>query len=112
MGNLRGFLDIRRMDRIPNAWIMELCGVRKGLDERIDEGILRCFSHVERIEKERITKRVYVGKCAGSCLVGRLWKRWLDTVKGCLQKRFLDVRQARRMVQDRIEWRGFVRGNA
>ena len=32
-------------------------------------------------------------------------------VKDCLRKRGLDVRQARRMVQDRSEWRGFVRGN-
>ena len=27
-------------------------------------------------------------------------------------KRGLDVRQARRVVEDRSEWRGFVRGNA
>ena len=36
MDNLRGLLGIRRMDRIPNAPIRELCGVMKGLDERID----------------------------------------------------------------------------
>ena len=45
MDNLRGLLGITRMDRVRNAWIRELCGVRKGLDERIDEGILRWFSH-------------------------------------------------------------------
>ena len=38
--NRRGLLGIRRMDRVPNAWIRELCGV-KSLDERIDEGMLR-----------------------------------------------------------------------
>ena len=36
MDNLRGLLGIRRMDRVPNAGIMELCEVKKGLDERID----------------------------------------------------------------------------
>ena len=36
MDDLRGLLGIRRMDRVPNAWISELCGVRKGVDERID----------------------------------------------------------------------------
>ena len=41
MDNLRGFLDIRRVDRVSNARIMELCGVKKRLDERIDEGLLR-----------------------------------------------------------------------
>ena len=28
MNNFRGFLGIRRMDRVLNAWIRELCGVR------------------------------------------------------------------------------------
>ena len=41
MNNLRGLLGIWRMDRVPNARIMELCGVKKALDERIDEGVLR-----------------------------------------------------------------------
>ena len=52
MDNLRGLLGIRRMDRVSNARIMELCGMKKGLDERIDEGVFRCFGHVERIAKE------------------------------------------------------------
>ena len=30
-------------------------------------------------------------------------------MKDCLRKRSLEIRQARRMVQDRIEWRRFVR---
>ena len=38
---LRGLLGIWRMDRFPNARIREFCGVKKNLDERIDEGILR-----------------------------------------------------------------------
>ena len=62
MDNLRGLLGVRRMDRIPNARIRELCEVRKSLDERID---------VERMEKDMIAKRVYVGECAGSRSVGR-----------------------------------------
>ena len=62
---------------------------------------------MERMEKDRITKRVYVGECAGSRSMGRPRKRWINTVKGCLRKRGLDVGQARRMVQDRSEWRGF-----
>ena len=60
MDNLRGLIGIRRMDRVPNAHIRELWGVKKGLDERIDEGVLRWFGHVEKIERDRIAKRVYV----------------------------------------------------
>ena len=59
MVDLRGLLGIRR----------------KGLDERIDEGILRWFGHVERMESDKIAKRVYVGECAGSRSVGRPRKR-------------------------------------
>ena len=44
--------------------------------------------------------------------MGWPWMRWIDTVKECLRKRGLGVRQVRRMVQDKSEWRGFVRGNA
>ena len=72
-------------------------------DERIDEGVLRWFSHVERMEKDRIARKVYVGECAGSHSVSNPRKRWTDTVKDCLKKKGLDVRQARRMVGDRSE---------
>ena len=105
MDNLGGLLVIRRMDRVLNAWVRELCGLKKGLDERIDEGMLWWFGHVERMKRDRITKRVYVGECAGSRSVGRPQKRWIDTVKDCLS---LDVRQARRIVQDNCECLGFV----
>ena len=37
MDNFRGFLGIVRMDRVLNAQIRGLCGVRKGLDKRIDD---------------------------------------------------------------------------
>ena len=57
------------------------------------------------MERNRIAKRVYVEECAGICSVGRSRKRWINTVKDFLRKRGLDVRQARRMVQDRSECR-------
>ena len=40
MDKLRGLLGIRRVDRALNARIRELCGVTKGVDKRIDEGVL------------------------------------------------------------------------
>ena len=39
MDNLRGFLGIKGMDKVLNARIRKLCGVTKGVDERIDEGV-------------------------------------------------------------------------
>ena len=83
----------------PLARIRELCGVKKGLDERIDEGALQRFGHVER---DRIAKRVYGGEYAGIRSVGMAQKRWIDTAKECLKKRGVYIRQARRMDWSRI----------
>ena len=47
------------------GYIRELCGVKKGLDERIDEGALPWFGHVERMESDRIAHRVYVREFRG-----------------------------------------------
>ena len=92
MDNLRGLLGIRRLDKVPNARLRQLCGVTKGVDEKIDEGVLRWCGYVERMENDRIAKRVYVGECAGSRSVGSPRKRWIDTVKNCLKKRGSDIR--------------------
>ena len=37
------------MDKFPNAWIRELYGVTKAMDEKIDEGVLRWFGRVNRM---------------------------------------------------------------
>ena len=54
MDNLKGLLGIRRMDKVTNERIKELYGVKKGLDERIDEGVLLWFGHVERMQRGRV----------------------------------------------------------
>ena len=86
--------------------------MKKRVNKRIDKDFLRWFGHVERMENDRCAKGVYLRKCAGSHSVGRLRKRWIDTIKDCLRKRGLHVRLARKMVDDRREWRGYVRENA
>ena len=39
MDNLRSVLGIRRVDKVPNAPIRQLCGVMKDVDEKIEEGV-------------------------------------------------------------------------
>ena len=51
MDNLRLLQGIRRMDRVSNALVRELCGLKKVIDEMIDEGMLWWFDHVERMER-------------------------------------------------------------
>ena len=55
----------------------------KGVDERIDEDVLRWFSHVERMENDRIGKRAYEGEFASSRSVGRV----TDIVKDCQESK-------------------------
>ena len=69
------------MNNFPNVRIRELFGVTKGVDERTDEGVLRWFSHMERMENDGVAKRVYAVVCADSRSVGSPRKRWIDTVK-------------------------------
>ena len=54
------------------------------VNEKIHEGFFLWFGHVER---------VYIGVCAGagSCLVSRPRRRWIDIMKECLKKRGFDV---------------------
>ena len=58
MDNLRGWLGIRRVDRVPSSWIRELCRVKKGLDERTHEGMFQWFDHVERMERDRLRESI------------------------------------------------------
>ena len=68
MNSIRGLLGIWGMDKVLNARIRQLCGVMKGLDEKIDGGVLQWFGHLEKIYNGMITKRVY-----GSLLVVAQW---------------------------------------
>jgi hypothetical protein len=110
MDNLRGVLGIRRTDKMRNEYIREVCGVDKGVIERINESMLRWFGHVERMDGNRLVKRMYSSECVGNRPVGRPKKRWIDSVKECLIERNVNLVEARRLARDRCDWRGFVRG--
>ena len=49
MDSFRGLLGVRRLDRIPNVQMREICVVTKQGDERIDENVLRWFGYNEKI---------------------------------------------------------------
>src|SRR5678816_2500347 len=87
MDNLRGVLGVRRIDKMRNERIRELCGVNKGVNERINESTLRWFSHVGRMDDSRLVKRMYSGECVGNRPAWRPKKKWIESVKECLQER-------------------------
>lgn len=41
MNNLRSVLDVRRIDKMRNENIWKMCSVKKGVNERIIESILK-----------------------------------------------------------------------
>src|SRR5678816_3389348 len=61
MDNLGGVLGVRRIDKMRNERIRELCGVKKWVNERINESMLRWFGHMERMNDSRLVKRMYSG---------------------------------------------------
>ena len=48
---------------------IKFCRFMKRMDERINEGVLQWFDHIERMRNDRITKKVYVGEGGGSTWV-------------------------------------------
>ena len=94
MDNLRVVLGVRRIDKMRNEVIRELCGVEKGVKERISESILRWFGHLERMDESRLVKLVYRGECVGNKRCGRPKNNWIGSVKFCLVERKLDLVEA------------------
>src|SRR5678815_191057 len=109
MDNLRGVLGVKRIDKMRNERIRELCGVKKGVKERINESTLRWFGQVERMNDSRLVKRMHSGECVENRPGGRPKKKWIESVNECLQERNVSLAETRRKVHDRREWRGVVR---
>ena len=59
MDNLRGLLIIKRIDRVLNPQIRELCRMMKG----VIEVVLHWFGQIEGMENDRTAERLYVGVC-------------------------------------------------
>merc|ERR1712002_507535 len=71
MNCLRNICGLRRIDRVRNVHIRRICGKNVSVSERIDQGILRWFGHVERMGNERLVKRVYDSEVRGVRRIGR-----------------------------------------
>src|SRR5678816_947056 len=62
MDNLRGVLGVRRIDKMRNEHIRVLCGVKKGINERINESMLR-LSLIHISEPTRLLSISYAVFC-------------------------------------------------
>jgi len=65
------------------------------------------LGHLERMEKDRVPKKIFTQELEGTRRRGRPRKRWREKVETDLQ--VLGVRRWRELVIDRDKWRGIVR---
>ena len=110
MNCLRNICGIRRIDRVSNAEIRRRCGKNVSVSQRMDQGVLRWFGHVERMGNERLAKRVYESDIRGTRRRGRPRKCWMDGVEETLARMNLNIHEAKVSVQDRSMWCSICRG--
>jgi len=65
------------------------------------------LGHLERMEEDRMPKKIFTQELEGTRRRGRSRKRWREEVDRDLQ--VLGVRTWRELVIDRDKWRGIVR---
>ena len=90
-----------RLDRVRNEVVRTRTGVRRELAARVDMNLLRWFGHVERMDNERLLKKVMNAKVNGRSARGRPRFGWMDGVKRALNDRGMDVKEASKRARDR-----------
>jgi hypothetical protein len=83
---MRAMCGVSIMDRVRNEDVRRRCGSRVSIGERMYRNVLKWYGHVERMEKERIVKRVYSAKVEGSRARGRPKIKWKDSVKASVER--------------------------
>ena len=84
---LRIMTGVSRLDRVRNEVARVRVGVRRELTARVDMNVLRWFGHVERMDNDRLLKKVMNAKVAGRSARGRPRFGWMDEVKRALNYR-------------------------
>ena len=105
---LRSMQGITRFDRVRNDTVRERTDVRMNLSARVDANVLRWFGHVERMDGERLLKRLIEARVNGRCVKGKPRFGWKDGVRKALEVRGLNLMDARERARNRGEWRVIV----
>ena len=58
MKGLRAICGLRRVDRVRNERIREMCGWNRGIVGRAEKRVLRWFGHMCRMDESRMVGRV------------------------------------------------------
>ena len=67
----RNLVGESRKDRVRNEEVRRRAGIEMELSSRADQGVLRWFGHVERMDDYRMARRVLMAEVSGRRVRGR-----------------------------------------
>ena len=91
MNCLRSLVGVARMDRVRNEEVRSRTGIEMELASTADQRVLRWFGHVERMDEDRMARRVLMAEVSGGRVRGRPRLGWMDGVKVALGNRGMTV---------------------
>ena len=68
---LRNMVGVSRMDRVTNEEVRRRAGIERELASRADQGVLRWFGHMEKMDEYRMARRVLMAEVSGGRVRGR-----------------------------------------
>ena len=92
-----------RRVRVRNEEIRRRCGLQRSLSEREEAAVLQWFGHIEKMEREKLAKKIYRAEAEGNRRRCRPRRRGMDGVKDCLSDRGLTIPEAKECIKDRKE---------
>ena len=105
---LRNMCGVTIWDRQYNDDIRRRAGVLLELSNRAEQRGLRWFGHMERMDDERMVRRVMKSEVEGRGVRGRPKMGWREGIRNSLQARGRSEEEGRVLARDRREWKKFV----
>ncbi len=110
------------MDGVSNESVYErfgMChvgvGKKCGVVEEMKQQTLKWFGYMERMEENKMTRRVYMSEIEGGNVREQPSVKWRDRVQEYVRERgegsLRNSEQARRECQDRERWKLYCRGH-
>ncbi|XP_030758599.1 uncharacterized protein LOC115884231 [Sitophilus oryzae] len=94
-----------KLDRVRNERIQNIMGVKHRISEDIKINKLRWYAHVQRMEENRIPKKILNWTPQGKRKTGRPRRNWREGIDGDITTRGIDEN----LWTDRDQWRLEIR---